>query len=674
MQADEPSGQRTWPWLVAWCALAALFTVLMVQESIRDGRLRAGPVYDDVSYFIDALERLQVFDAGGIPGLARGVVRGPPHSPWSSSVAFVSYLLLGRHDWAPYAGNFVIVFALLVLVACLMRDMPAWAKAGGAFFVLAVPMTGLAVTEFRPDSAAGLATAAAVLLTVEDGLRAPMLRSRILLGALWGAALLIKPSIVPQTLLLFAGALTARTLVARFGMGCTWRQAATWRTWLIVPALALAFALPYYIVAGEHVFSYIWNVIAGSQQAVWRMPGTWRDHALFFLTGSGGAAQLGYHLWLVVGLLLLGTLIVLRHGSRGQLWHWGSLAALLAIAYGVPTANLTKNPFLGLSFQWLALLMAVLGLRAWWIDALPSAGWSRRLRIGGGWLVIVLAMLIVDVRWPRASYGGYAVGGDVQTVRTVVEAQRQIYDVVSGHVGKGTFVYFTAPGSVDGTYVRYRLLQEGRDARTHVSIVDTEFASILHQIERADVIVAAESGSGLTEAGLPAAQFEDRALQTIRSMPDLREVARVPAFNGRFVYIFARRAPFEGLEQASGLGAEEGPYPQWGMPAIVRWGLGPATRVTLESDRDVEWDLQMRAWANVPDQSVTVVLNQQVVQTLEVPNTAPYSPTHFTIRLPMRAGENELELRYARQAEDPTRPMAVLFERLSLVPAEGEGG
>ena len=43
-----------------WAALSALFTLAVVQYSLRHGRLIRLPTYDDVAYMCDGLERLEI--------------------------------------------------------------------------------------------------------------------------------------------------------------------------------------------------------------------------------------------------------------------------------------------------------------------------------------------------------------------------------------------------------------------------------------------------------------------------------------------------------------------------------------------------------------------------------------------------------------------------------------
>src|SRR5262249_33016079 len=91
------------------CAgVSIMFTAWVIQYSFRHYRLMIPPMFDDVGYFNDAFERLQQFDQEGIQGLVRSLRQNPPHSPYSTLLAFLAYGVFGIQNWAPYAANSVL--------------------------------------------------------------------------------------------------------------------------------------------------------------------------------------------------------------------------------------------------------------------------------------------------------------------------------------------------------------------------------------------------------------------------------------------------------------------------------------------------------------------------------------------------------------------------------------
>ncbi|HEY2944983.1 MAG TPA: hypothetical protein VGN09_21295, partial [Vicinamibacteria bacterium] len=112
--------------VLLWIVLSAGFTLIIVQWSLRHGRLILPPTYDDVGYLADGLSRLEVLYRDRLPGLLAEHFRHPPHSPFSSYLALAGFALFGAHDWAPYASNVIIVLALLAFVDYLLRERAWW--------------------------------------------------------------------------------------------------------------------------------------------------------------------------------------------------------------------------------------------------------------------------------------------------------------------------------------------------------------------------------------------------------------------------------------------------------------------------------------------------------------------------------------------------------------------
>ena len=129
-------------------------------------------------------------------------------------------------------------------------------------------------------------------------------------------------------------------------------------------------------------------------------------------------------------------------------------------------------------------------------------------------------------------------------------------------------------------------------------------------------------------------------------------------------------------EAAAGAALREG----WGPPepgpaATFRWGAGPLSRVSFELVAARDLELRLRGWsypfADGGAQRVEVWINGQPVdeRALGVASTA------WAVAVPaarVRAGENLLELRYARWNERPDEaPWAVAWDGLRFVARDG---
>ena len=118
----------------------SLFTAFALQWSFHNGRLTRDPGFDDVVYFLDGLERAQVFYTHGFEGLARDLLKNPPHSPWSTGLAFLSFLILGVHNWAPYLANGILVVLFLGLSLVIARASSTGPESPDSFLRLLVSL------------------------------------------------------------------------------------------------------------------------------------------------------------------------------------------------------------------------------------------------------------------------------------------------------------------------------------------------------------------------------------------------------------------------------------------------------------------------------------------------------------------------------------------------------
>src|SRR5262249_35690395 len=139
-----------WSRVIAIAALAIAFTLAILHWSARHGRLAQDITADDSAYFVDGLRRVEALYHGGPTALYRNFLRSPPHSPYSSLMAFSGFLIFGVHDWVPYLMNAILIFGLLIFVDYLARDLHRAARIALLLIALSVPLALSAVHEFRP--------------------------------------------------------------------------------------------------------------------------------------------------------------------------------------------------------------------------------------------------------------------------------------------------------------------------------------------------------------------------------------------------------------------------------------------------------------------------------------------------------------------------------------------
>ena len=113
----------------------------------------------------------------------------------------------------------------------------------------------------------------------------------------------------------------------------------------------------------------------------------------------------------------------------------------------------------------------------------------------------------------------------------------------------------------------------------------------------------------------------------------------------------------------------EGPYPQF-ENAIVRWGLGPQTRLTFTNRDGGERVLRVRAMRlDIPVDKLRVKLNGRQIARVQMAGVAQWNDAEVRLSGPgMRAGEDEVELEYVlRDGRNVGADRGLLFSRIQVL-------
>jgi hypothetical protein len=192
------------------CLVAFVYTLLVLQWSLRVGRLAGDPVADDVGYLVDGADRLNVLDQHGVGAFLHSLRVNPPHSPWSTGLALTGFALFGVNDWSPYVLNGSLVLILLFAGYLYFGRSHPINKILILSTLLMMPLPLTAVHDFRPDFAVGLFTALFALtivwLACHERVRDSELRTHIFVGLIVGMAYLAKPSFFPHTTVMWVAA------------------------------------------------------------------------------------------------------------------------------------------------------------------------------------------------------------------------------------------------------------------------------------------------------------------------------------------------------------------------------------------------------------------------------------------------------------------------------------
>lgn len=508
------------------------FARYVFEKSMLHGRLSGMPMYDDVVYFVDGMNRLSIYERDGWTGVGRDFVANPPHSPYSTSLAFVCFLMFGKHDWAPYIGNTLIVVGTIGYVITLNRRIPGWGVALGVGVMLGVPVLGLSMHEFRPDLACALVTAILLCeITFTNSDNRTWLRS-CFLGGLLGIALTIKPSVCPVTLLLTGAALFINFCADLLDPT---RRISRQRL-LLFPVSVLFFGLlfytPYLIIAHEHIFNYIYTNVFGTNRKFNITQGTWWEHFIYYFNGYAGKWGLGEARWLLVAWSMLGLLFVGGGYLSGRRSTLIRLGCVVAACFMLPTLNAVKQPYFGSVFYYTLTFMGIVSM-GMLIERFHSHQWLK-----GGLITLALITIIYDGSKMKVGHTWFGANGDAGPV------QRDVCKAVDSVATDHCHVFLTTTGCISTPMMSFNLLCAGhRDVAVYEWSYDPNLDLDVNKIiNESDIVIASEPGTGMVTTIFPSAEAQSNTLDFTRDSGKFTEIASIPTKSGAKFYVFVKTA------------------------------------------------------------------------------------------------------------------------------------
>lgn len=558
--------------------VASLYTAATTRFSLTHSRLLQFLTFDDLVYLTDGATRLEAFNQHGMRGLVLGLYQNPPHSPYQTLEALFSFMICGQKDWAPYAGNVVLVLAFILLGIWTARGLRWWHKGLICLVLLTVPLVPYGAMTCRPDFAAALLLTGGILVMLaagkgaRDWVEAPT-RRKIWAGVFFGSALLAKPSVFASIIVIFVNCVLAAVVVHQLAPGgpIVRRQ---WRGWVprigrdlfrasaIPTAVILVLSGPYFFVAGVRTWYYVWDNTFGVNADFWKMKGTLSDHLWYYISGSGGDEMLGRQ-GIILGKILAIAIVFYLGRTFWQIYkrRWNSeLLAVLAIGYVVLVsflicvANQMKHIFLGLDFQVPIVFLALVGL--------CNMVLSQRLRRQVPWAEALLGLTALaclsKFQWPD-----YRSSAAVADQRAVLD---EVARAVDEHLDKpGAPVHYanhvptvlvTFVGNLNSMLLQYTAMQRHDPPIEYydLSFVRTPDAFRL-QFDAADFVVTADQGMDhvdgpaeqtMVDAFVPSSAFQGELLEWLRARKDFRQIAEIEyPINHKNFYVFQRLAPRE---------------------------------------------------------------------------------------------------------------------------------
>lgn len=417
--ADRSAWLRISGLVILAACITAVVALRSLEVSHLHGRLSVPPLYDDVSYFLDAVRWMNAARGQSVFASVWSLLHD--HAPFSTLVAVIGLALFPGSFIGPYLVHAVVVFAFLLGIVWLVRRRPVLEIAACLLAAACVPVLWHTVTEARPDLPSGLAIGLAAGAIVHRGLLDRSTRSLAGLGAACALAACIKPTAFPAALALLGSAFAIRLLA-----DCT--EGRGLRT-EIGPAFTalLRFVLPLIattaLLIGPALIetvTYILNVFVG-QRDLWTTGESFWAGLLRF--SIGGEGRFGLHHWFAIGtgLMLLRLVLAGIHG-RAALLNAVVLLAAVLIAYAIPSLAEIKTYYFGAMFYGLFIIAMVLNGSAS-LDILEALlarfGFSNDIRryalIAGRLFALALVVQL---------FARHVVTGQISTA-TALSAQQQ---------------------------------------------------------------------------------------------------------------------------------------------------------------------------------------------------------------------------------------------------------
>jgi hypothetical protein len=129
--------------------------------------------------------------------------------------------------------------------------------------------------------------------------------------------------------------------------------------------------------------------------------------------------------------------------------------------------------------------------------------------------------------------------------------------------------------------------------------------------------------------------------------------------------------PWIRWDLSEGFAAEEGPFPDLGIPAGVRWVVAREARLVLEAAAAGAARLLLRHRGLLPRQAVRVALNGGAAAAIEAAGGSLRVAEDMVFDLDLLAGANELAFAFSGAVREPGtgRELVLLIERAALAPA-----
>jgi hypothetical protein len=663
----SPTSRSCSKLIAAPILLGALFGAGSIIHSLHQGQLSVPITFDDIIYFVDGATRLQSVYDHGLIRLLRDYLAQPPHAPMSTLIAFLAFAFMGMRDWAPAAFNTLWLILLLGGIRWAMREQPLRDFLLVAAGVLAWPLTGHIIIESRPDIVNGLLVAFGVIrLTSRPWVRGGN-SNLLLVSAVFGLALLSKPSVSPVTFILYAASLGIGSLLdIREARGeVSLREAVLFGLKSI--GIVALIAGPHYMLSFKETLGYIWVTTFGAQKDLWALKMPWHAHLTFYLWGEGAKAMMGPWLFITIASLAAAGAALRSRGDPLNPRLLGT-AVVFLLAFLLVSIPAHKSRYLGVVVPCLLLLFFV---QSWaTLLRLMEGAPSRRAVAVVVALACVPATALFHWHWYFRSSGAEAVeDGHISKQRHAL--LDRVAEVILSHRSRPIQVYFPVISSyLTSENLQFHFLKQHiTKVNTHNDHRSGALEVHLSNIRSSTHVVLLAADDPDTMRWLPSFNVYAQVRAYLESDPQAWHVTRLDNARGdAAVLVFSRPDAFD-IQDESGFQPLEGPYPQWNLPA-VRWTFGKEAAFRLKACGAEGGTIRFVAQSPLPDQEFTVRAGSRSLGTCRLPEAGrPY-----VCELAVTGLDDPLRLRleFARSQGPEDAHHAVLFQQIRFFEASKE--
>ena len=512
-------------------AVLAFHVAGVMSYLLRGGRLSMVPVYDDVVYLVDGLDRLALLDRQGIARFLSDLLFAhPPHAPLVALTSVFGLMLSAGAAWGPYLLGALWIAFVLLLGWVALRYVNPWKRVGILVAALSMPLFSFALAEFRPDPIWGLLVGFSVSVSASTHLLSARPRTLLALGLLFGLTTIYKPTAAPASVVVlgFAWAmqLGVSMLVAR---GWDGRRVAKSSGWVIGGAACVV--LPYLLMNGATILAYILEVMGGD--SMWKTPTSAYGQLTFYLNKGTGMAGLGWG-WYAAAPLLAGcAFLIALFKDKEAMPAFAAVTSAVLTSYVIVTASSMKTLMIG-SILYGAIIAAIV----WSLGYLVM---RTRLRAR---VICLLGLVVFATQWiPSAGQvhrADPAMAAADTANRAILPALTEIL-----RSRPTASVLVSVPGPAYAGTLSFLTRQQGFVRAFNSGYTNDSWERVQQTVSAADVIVLSEAGMVGQSLGwtFPSVKFETRLLDELRAGT---EFTGRPAFTdaqNRSVWLFVRNAP-----------------------------------------------------------------------------------------------------------------------------------